>query len=154
MSNYLTFEDAKKMRFSNVSTNRTKVFTDNRNDCAIASLALFEGIAYDQAFDKFSGFYSPRGGCRNHGITKYMSNRYIVTIYGKSSPAKYMKMVAGSVAKAEPKSMSLKTFLENNPTGSFYVIVRGHAITIHNGMVYDTANTKMTARVLLTAKKA
>jgi hypothetical protein len=31
--------------------------------------------------------------------------------------------------------MTVGTFIKNNPTGTFFILVRGHAFTIKNGVV-------------------
>lgn len=36
------------------------------------------------------------------------------------------------------RRMKISTFIKSYPTGTYYVLVRGHAIVIKNGVVYNT----------------
>jgi hypothetical protein len=44
------------------------------------------------------------------------------------------------------RDMTVGTFIKNNPTGTFFILVRGHAFTIKNGVVIGNAEDAIKKR--------
>ena len=55
---------------------------------------------------------------------------------GKVIPAWFITVVDAKVKdKVVKRKMTVGTFIKKNPEGTFFIIVRGHAFTIKNGVV-------------------
>jgi hypothetical protein len=90
------------------------------NDCTIRALAVVAGLGYSSAhkIGKDAGRKDKKGfrsftlieHCRRIGINFELSKR---------------------------RSISIKKFLEENPTGRFYARRRGHAFAIVDGVIQD-----------------
>ena len=100
------------------------------NDCTIRALAVVAGLGYSSAHkigkdagrkDKkgFPSFYLIQH-CREIGIKFELSKR---------------------------RSISIKKFLDENPTGRFYAKRRGHAFAIVDGVIQDATPNRPLQRI-------
>lgn len=134
---------------------RVKLSHTKAMDCAITSLSVFENISYDDAFDIFKSGYTPRGGTKNFKIYDYMSLKYDCMTFHKNTQfwvdIRYTKQLNDNVSKFNltkfDKGITLKSFCKKFNTGKYYVLVRGHALVIDNGIVKDTSRTPDATRI-------
>lgn len=86
-------------------------------------------------------FYTPKGGTTTGTIPKYMDMLGILheEIYD-CFDLKFRKQ----------KKPTIHRFMKSHPIGTFFVVVRGHALLIHNGKVFDPnfANYGIQRRIL------
>jgi hypothetical protein len=116
------------------------------NDCVVRAFASSFEIPYDEAHSivatKFNrqnrkGTFGTASTLVKISNEKVVINEKKVYLVGKSSltmsgSLKYDVKVKGVIVKRE---MTVGKFVKENPTGSFFVIVKGHAFTIKNGVV-------------------
>jgi hypothetical protein len=58
----------------------------------------------------------------------------------------YQKLLNAYFLNGADRKMSLKTFCQHNPVGTFYVLVRGHVLAVIDGVITD--RTKAGKRVM------
>lgn len=134
---------------------RVKLTQTNRNDCAITSLSVFEDMSYNNAFEIFKSGYKRSRGTQNFKIYDYMCPKYDCLVFHKNSHfwlnTRYNKLVNDNASKFRltkfDKGITLKSFCKKYNVGKYYVIVRGHALVIDNGVVIDTSLTPDATRV-------
>lgn len=125
-----------------MSFGRNYISSQNRNDCAIASLSVYYGIPYNEAFDIFHKHYSKRGTNTQAIINHLREYGSKVTFAGNTASAKWFG--AGMVRE---KGMTLDTFCKKYPKGTYYVLVRGHALVVKDGETFDITNTSKNRRI-------
>ena len=93
-----------------------------KNSCTVVSLAVVTG----QPLDKCYKFMSKFG--RKIGIG--MSTEQLQNAFNSMSNYKF-------VYRKFENGMSLRTFCAMYPTGTYFLCVRGHALSMVDGVVYD-----------------
>src|ERR1035437_5373087 len=87
-------------------------YSDEKLDCAVRALAVALDIPYYQAHDVFAAC----GRKRRHGSYNTIDTLGMLGIIGFHA------------------RVSLSKFIEDNPVGVFYIIKRGHAFAVKNGV--------------------
>jgi hypothetical protein len=103
------------------------------NDCTVVSLAAAFKMSYTAAH-MMAGNYGRKTG--RGMLTAYFKNMYkdlerkgrVRALTGEEITTYYPS--TGKVRKNK-----LSTFITNNPIGTFVLLVRGHAITIEDGVI-------------------
>ena len=106
---------------------------ESGNDCTVVSLAAAFKMSYTAAH-KMAGKYGRKTG--RGMLTAYFKNMYkdlekkgrVRALTGEEITTYYPS--TGKVRKNK-----LSTFITNNPIGTFILLVRGHAITIEDGVI-------------------
>tara|TARA_R110001632_G_scaffold85301_1_gene187347 strand:+ start:1378 stop:2112 length:735 start_codon:yes stop_codon:yes gene_type:complete len=98
---------------------KTKLGKSERNDCAVRAVAAATGESYENTHKLFKKF----GRKDNAGTRLSQIDATIKTINKKE------------IKKSYPRK-TLKRVLSVTKTGSYVVLVRGHAFSIVNGIVY------------------
>ena len=98
-------------------------YLDERRDCAVRALAAAADIPYYQAHEIF------KWGGRRRRCASY---RTLLTLTDIGLRGIF-------------NSMSLATFLKLNPKGDFFVVKRGHAFAVKDGVIFD--DSKLGGRV-------
>lgn len=101
---------------------------DDRNDCGVRALAWAANIKYAEAHEAFR---IHAGRKKGQGVYDHQIDEAIKGIAGE-----------GKIKIIEKKFIhqTINRFVDENPEGRFYCVVRGHAFAIVNGIVYDNAN--------------
>ena len=103
-----------------------------RNDCTVRTLAITTKTPYLRAF----AILSNAGRKRNRGfyIQKFLKTN---------------KRVCGHFFKklSFRNPITVNKFVQRYPTGTYYVLIRGHVFAIMNGTVYDTIEPKPGQRI-------
>jgi hypothetical protein len=113
-----------------------------KNDCVVRAFASSFDIPYDKAWGIISQRFDrkPRQGTYSTYVTlnklsevRYTCNYKKIKPIGKTrGDLRYDVKVKGEVVK---RKMTVGTFIKKNPEGTFFILVRGHAFTIKNGVV-------------------
>jgi hypothetical protein len=112
------------------------------NDCVVRAFASAFDISYDKAWKIVSykfGREPRKGTYRTFETLKYLSDVRYTCNYKKIKPIggtygdlHYDVKVKGEVVK---RKMTVGTFIKKYSEGTFFIIVKGHAFTIKNGVV-------------------
>jgi hypothetical protein len=120
--------------FVQTDSGRALSHPDEKNDCTVRAFAAFarERVTYAQAHEIFTkAGRKPRHGCRV--AEKVMTEQ--------GYPLTWLC-----------QNMSLNRFIKENPTGRFYMLVRGHAFVLENGKILDTFVTGGKRQILAYVK--
>lgn len=139
------------------------------NDCVVRAFASSFGVTYDEAHkyvaEKFNR--KPRNGTYMTAPRLVKMSNDDVSVNGKkvyplgkkqqgifnSYSLSYEVKVKGEV---KMRQMTVGTFIKKNPVGTFFVIVKGHAFTIKDGVVIgnweDAVKTKRPMRAAFQIK--
>lgn len=136
-----TFISIKVMDMNDKST----LQAGERSDCTVRALVKTAGLAYDDAWRWVANKMQrrPRRGPTLWDARKAMDNAQ--QINGKKVKTLHRNRITRFLNGADRK-MSLKTFCQHNPVGTFYVLVRGHALAVIDGRITDY--TKAGKRVM------
>jgi len=118
------------------------------NDCVVRAFASAFDVTYDYAHKYVAEEFKrqPRKGTYftaskmsklSEGVLK-VNNKKIIPIGTKSNSVIYPYSLSYEVkVKGETvkRQMTVGTFVKKNPKGTFFVLVRGHAFTIKDGVV-------------------
>lgn len=130
----------------NIASNIGKVisgYDDDRyllgeggNDCTVVSLAAAFKMSYTAAH-KMAGKYGRKTG---RGMLTYQVQNMYKALEKKGRVRKLDKTEITTYYPSTGKTRSnkLSTFIKNNPIGTFMLLVRGHAITVKDGIVLQS----------------
>jgi len=120
-------------------------------DCAVRALANVSSFSYPEVHK----LMEEAGRKRNRGTpwatlhSVYMATgAKEATYYGNNTAIK----ACNFNAKHYNKSLTLKSFINQNSTGKYIVIVRGHALAVCDGAVIDLFANKAGKRLLCAYK--
>lgn len=105
---------------------------DEKNDCTVRAIALCENIPYYQAHDLLRVIADR---LNRHGVYRF----------------KYFSLITNYLEKNvyELKhQITLKTFARLHPHGKFFLVVRGHATVMNNGILFDTFPVNENKRII------
>ena len=128
----------------------SKVASGERKDCFVFAIASAAGISYEQAHQLVSEKFGrkDRRGTSTSAILKglvvgtSLGSRRVVKVI--ESPTSYYKLYGELV----PRKKRLRNFVKEHPTGTYLILVRGHALTLKDGVMYDNVtNTSETCLV-------
>ena len=124
--------------------NKNTLQAGERSDCTVRALVKTAGLAYDDAHRWIANhmFRDYRRGARTYLAVKAMND--VQQINNKKVKTLKRNRITRFLNGADRK-MSLKTFCQHNPVGTFYVLVRGHALAVIDGVITD--RTKAGKRV-------
>jgi hypothetical protein len=108
-------------------------FNTEKNDCTVRAAAVRFCTSYRRAHE----ICEEIGRRDGHGLKLI----HIKNLFEKMG-LEYQKPIFRP---------TLKQFIEQHPAGRWFVVVRGHAIGISNGVIIDTVTPRPRARVLIYA---
>ena len=116
--------------------NKNTLQAGERSDCTVRALVKTAGLAYNDAhrWIKNKMQRCDRRGPSLYAAVKAMNG--VQQINGKKVKTLKRNRLTRFLNGADRK-MSLKTFCEHNPVGTFYVLVRGHALAVIDGRITD-----------------
>ena len=116
--------------------NKNTLQAGERSDCTVRALVKTAGLVYDDAhrWIKNKMQRRDRRGPTLRAAIDAMNNTQ--QINGKKVKPLGHGRTCRFLNGAERK-MSLKTFCQHNPVGTFYVLVRGHALAVIDGVITD-----------------
>lgn len=124
--------------------------SEDKNNCTVNALSAAFEVPYDEAYE-----FAKQEWDRIHGKgvpTKPITESFKDTVFGKFSV-----QVQATIDYKQPdgstivRNMTLRSFLKAFPTGSYFVLVRGHALVVKDGVLID--NSKKLGRIVLRAWK-
>ena len=126
-----------------ISESQSKLAKAETNDCVVRAFMMALDLPYDKAHkfvqDKFNrvnrkGTYTAR---YLSNVVGHQKNGYKMTLMGY-----HPKQAFGSRKKlVNPKykketGYTVKSFMEQHPVGRYFIIVRGHALALVDGVLY------------------
>jgi len=121
------------------SSNPTKLAELESNDCTVRSIALAFETSYDRAheFCEVKLRRRRRDGIRGFHtqMEKFQEKKIIDLWFGKQ--IKKLPNTYQCPKTKKTKILFIKRFIEDNPTGTFLVSVRGHCLVIKDSNVLD-----------------
>jgi hypothetical protein len=96
---------------------------NERNDCTVRAFALVFNTTYDKAHAHLKNYC---GRLNRKGI----SSKKVIPV-----SIKHHKYREGPYAR--DNTTTINQFVKKHPEGRYYVCVRGHALAIIDGIVYD-----------------
>ena len=117
----------------------TEGFSKEDNDCAVRAMANSFGTSYAYAWLMMKAAGRPDGkGTQVTAIHKVM------TLTHEGKVAHQLTHIGKGAGK---RQVTIGTFCKYHPHGSFYCIVRGHALAIVDGVVQDAFHNKPGRRI-------
>lgn len=108
----------------------------DRNFCTVAALAMTLDWSFGKAHRWMKKHTGRRNGC---GLYEYQWGPAIAAA-AVTEGKKFLRTDHHELW--DGRTMTLKRFCKENPTGTFYVKVKGHAVAIIDGELHDwTADT-------------
>lgn len=101
-------------RYRNMNPNE-----NNIEDCTIRAISVAEGIGWDEAYIKLSESARKMRLMMSsvEAIEEYLDSQYDRTCY---------------------RDRTVGDFIENHPTGTYLITMRGHITVLKDGINYDT----------------
>ncbi len=136
---------------------------NEKNDCVVRAFMAALDISYDSAH-AFVANYLKRIKKRGTFTSTYLpnvigkvKNGKKIKMYGVSPSHDYLigfrfpntKLLTNPKYK-KPTGYTLRSFIENHPTGNYFLIVEGHAVAVVDGKLYGNTgegNYKINRRV-------
>lgn len=95
-----------------------------KNDCTVIAFAIIFNMSYDDAHHHLKEKCGRKNGKGLMDITTIPSSLFDI----KHEIIPFIK---------DGKKITLGRFIKENPVGKYYVCVRGHALAVVDGVVYD-----------------
>lgn len=115
----------------------------NSSDCAVRALASASGLSYKESLETMTdiGGYRVGGGTPVRGVVRVMQTigAKLIGAFGTTASAESVAKATGCVRY---KGMELEKFISLHKTGSYFVLVRGHATAIVDGELRDNGMLK------------
>ena len=127
----------------------SKIAPTETNDCVVATIASCFDVTYDRAH-KFCKDYFNRYNREGTMMVPFKMNSFYVsrkTLNGKKVKPVGKKVIEGLNTtyslnytvkvggKKTVREMTVGTFVKENPKGTFFMLVKGHAFTLKDGVV-------------------
>jgi hypothetical protein len=125
------YEFAGVWGFGSAETARSlALLRGEHNDCTVRALAIWAGVSYGEAHGLMATRCArqPRKGAWPHGVLVELGARVKI-----DQPPTYRSGITGRL----PSRMTVGRFARENPRGRFFVLVRGHALAIIDGVIFD-----------------
>ena len=146
-----------------IAQEQSELAKREKNDCVVKAFMAALDISYDSAH-AFVKKYMKRENRKGTYTSIYLpniigkvKNGKKIKLYGVSPSHDFLlgsKFKSGKVITnpkyKKPTAYTLRSFIENHPTGRYFVIVEGHAIAIVDGKLYGNTgegNYKINRRV-------
>lgn len=135
----------------------SKIASSEKNDCTVATLASSFDIPYDEAHSLAETLFKrqPRKGPMGPDVISAMAkvhhNR--ININGKTvtkiycMPTKEYKC-NGKIVNRRTR---VKSFIKDHPQGTYFMIVKGHALTVKDGVMIDNFRKGSGSKVIYRA---
>ena len=117
--------------------NNVMQLMDN-NNCAVLALSEAFDVAYDVAHEYAQNVLHrlKRQGVVTYRIVNTFNSG--VKIFNKKvTEEKVFTKYRQSNGKMLARRMRISTFIKENPKGVYYLLVKGHALVIKDGVMYD-----------------
>ena len=118
------FKEKKSMRLETRGVGKYP----RRNCCYAVALSVLLDLPFEEIDEFFIGRHSRAGGMNTYELTKIIED-----LTGREF--------------RRPYKTTLNQFMKLHPKGSYYVHIRGHAMAIIDGGLYDNSRPGKTTRV-------
>jgi len=124
------------MEFQYIKNNPRTIDTEI-NDCVVRALSLSFNVEYSKVHE----LCAQAGRKPRRGMYRNQTNAVIKKLTGKPS-VEMDKLPRG-------KRQTLATFARDNPKGKWFVIKRGHAVALIDGVYHDNGSERGLPRSLV-----
>jgi len=147
---YTTKKKIKDIYFKDsnvIATSQSKLAKSERNDCVVRAFMMSLDLPYDKAH-KFVADKFNRVNRKGTYTSAYLKN-----ILGKQKNGKKMRLMGYHPTKvfADRKKLvnpkykketgyTVKSFMEQHSEGRYFIIVKGHALALVDGVLYGNSN--------------
>jgi hypothetical protein len=129
--------------------NKSTIGINEKNDCVVRAFMAALDTSYDSAHawvKKYLKRENKKGTYTNIHLSNVIGkvkNGKKIKMYGVSPSHDFLigfrfkgaKLLTNPKYK-KPTSYTLRSFIENHPTGRYFVIVEGHAVAVVDGKLY------------------
>ena len=146
-----------------IAQEQSELAKREQNDCVVRAFMAALDISYDSAHafvKKYLKRVNGRGTYTSshlQNVIGKVKNGKKIKMYGVSPSHDYLlgfmfksgKVITNPKYK-KPTGYTLRSFMENHPTGRYFVIVEGHAVAVVDGKLYGNTgegNYKINRRV-------
>jgi len=129
-----------------ISTSQSELAKSEKNDCVVRAFMMALDLPYDKAhkFVETKLKRQPRKGTYTRSYIKNIlgrqKNGYKMRLMGFHP--KYQRMGQKKLVNPRYKKetgYTVKSFMEQHPTGRYFMIVRGHAVALVDGILYGNS---------------
>ena len=99
-------------------------------DCTVSAIA----VAFEWSYEKAHSHMKQKMGRRDRGCSYGFEEKLEGSLEGTGSSIETQK-IKGYNRKG--KIVTLRRFIESNPEGNWIILVRGHALAVKDGVIYD-----------------
>lgn len=130
---------------SELAYNYSELAKRETNDCVVRAFMSALDLTYDQSHAWVKKYLKrkDRGGTfTSHYLSNILGkvkNGFKIQMYGLSPSHDWMVDKVNILTNPKykkPTGYTIASFIENHPTGRYFVIVSGHAIAVVNGKIY------------------
>lgn len=139
-----------------LSESQSSLARSENNDCFVRATMVALNISYEKAHEFIAQKFARKFGqgtevasyarnfintVKNGKKIKFMGLAPVVPKSVATQMGVTYKMLANPKYK-KPTSFTVKSFMENHPTGSYILILDRHAVAVVNGVFYGNGNEK------------
>lgn len=128
----------------------TKYDTD-WNQCAVTALSASFEISYDEAHAAAQQYWNRqhKKGTKSSQLFKTFKPKSVSTFLGRTlTPVETTRPYWCPRNGKRMRKMKVKSFSQQYPTGTYYVIVARHALVVKDGVIVDNRRDSATRNVL------
>ena len=120
----------------------TNLMTGDSNNCTVKALSATFGISYDKAYT-YAAMVWNRARNKGVALSKILATFPSEVHYHALVPGASVSTVVTTKDYKQPdktiktRKMTLGTFTSTYKTGTYYVLVKGHALAVIDGEVVD-----------------
>lgn len=132
-----------------MSEKESNLAGSENNDCVVRAFMVVLGLSYDKTHkwvkDNFNRV-NRRGTYTSIHLKKVLGrvkNGKRITLFGVSPGRKYSfgdKELYNPKYKGKKTCYTVKSFMEDYPKGRFFIIVKGHALALVDGVLYGNGS--------------
>jgi len=133
---------------SNVIANsQSELSKKENNDCVVRAFMVALDLTYNQAHKFVADKFKRKNGCGtytalflNNVLDKQKNGKKIKLMgyHPKHSYGDRKKLVNPKYSKET--GYTVKSFMEQHPVGNYFIIVKGHAMALVDGVLYANSN--------------
>ena len=133
---------------NDIARNESELAKSERNDCVVRAFMVALDMSYDKTHkwvkDNFNRM--DRRGTYTSAYLKNVlgkrKNYKKISLFGVSPGRRYSfgdKELYNPKYKGKKTCYTVKSFMEEYPTGRFFIIVKGHALALVDGVLYGNS---------------
>lgn len=110
-------------------------------DCTVRALTVTTPLTYQEAHQVMQ----QHGRAPRHGLSTYRIREALRSLADRG----IISNTAYDWTNIGAKRMTLGQFIDQHPTGNYYIVIRSHALGVVNGVIHDTFRSGRRCRIEL-----